>query len=232
MTSLIDFSLLVVTNRPQFNENIVVQCLKQIVYLKKREFTTEVIIVTENEEQINYFSGHTLLNCKVIIPNKDQLSIGHKRNLALTYFNGHYAGFIDDDDIYPEYRFHLQFKILAFSGKSVTTTDLPLCYSIQRNTSYFANMVCESTLFFKRAYGKSHKFTINSLGEGASFTEGEEVAIFRDHDLILAVDHKNNSSGQSRVDGDSELFLCDSVPEQFFRTLNIYEKKLLERSSN
>lgn len=117
------------------------------------------------------------------IHTKNPLSIGHKRNLAVSLSNGEYIAFMDDDDFHGKKRLSLQMNTIlrtkcdVLTPKKIFFNDVTkpvrscsvFTISSKFTKTVFWNGYITPCMIFKKNLFKFNKFRNVSLGEDSLF---------------------------------------------------------------
>lgn len=229
---MVDITIGVVTNRPQFNEWILHQLKKQTRYLKSKGLSFEVIVATENPEQQEYFKNTKNIEglYSPLIVNriiKEPMSVGAKRNKICSVARGEFIGFMDDDDWYPDYRFHFQWsQLFRYPNMHLSVVDRFLCYDRSTHDSFWVGTLSECSLFFRRDYYKAgYRFKEDAeIGEGNIFIDkNSKVIVEPDIELFVAITHDDNVCRRIYDKENGDMFLQKGFPFP----LDDFEKKFL-----
>jgi hypothetical protein len=148
------------------------------------------------------------------VPLERKYSIGEKRNKGVEFAKHDICLFMDDDDYYPETSFKRRVAWLTnFNYDCVATTMLAM-YDLMKGTSAvnvppwslpLRKRISEASLAFRKSFWHEKKFADESLAEGEEWLAGRESRVLEipPQQIIVALSHKNNSSGRRIPGNDS-----------------------------
>jgi hypothetical protein len=170
------------------------------------EHLIEWLIVDDGKDQIKD------LVCD--IPNvtyvlvDEPLSIGAKRNLAISKAKHDILVMMDDDDVYPNNSILARVAHMLAEPKKdcIFSTILP-CYEIHETKSFMnvppitldmSKRVSEATLCFTRQFWQERGFPDQQVAEGDAFIHGREQMCreFSPQDVIVSLSHKKTTSSR------------------------------------
>ena len=138
----------------------------------------------------------------------EPLSIGAKRNLAISRAKHDILVMMDDDDVYPNNSVLARVAHMLAEPKKdcIFSTMLP-CYEIHETKSFMnvppitldmSKRVSEATLGFTRAFWQERGFPDQQIAEGDAFIHGREQMCreFSPQDVIVSLSHKKTTSSR------------------------------------
>jgi hypothetical protein len=172
----------------------------------------EWVIVDDGTDQIKDLVSD-LPNVTYVLCD-EAMSIGAKRNLAVTKAKHDILVMMDDDDVYPNNSLVSRVAmLLAEPAKDcVFCTTIP-CYDIHETKSFMnvppitlpmAERVSEATLCFTRAFWEQTPFAEVQIAEGNAFIRGREQRCreMSPQDVIVSLTHKKTTSDRKAPPGE------------------------------
>ena len=165
----------------------------------------------------------------------DNLSIGEKRNYAVSKANNEIIVCMDDDDYYQpgsvKYRVacleHLQKDVVACTSMGILDINKIISnMSVSSFIQEYYTRSYESSMAFRKSFWENNKFTDDNVHEGRGLLEGnldkyEEIPY---HPIMISLKHYTNTNSRLKVTGKTngchfnfsdELFeLITSLEEQ------------------
>jgi hypothetical protein len=138
----------------------------------------------------------------------EPLSIGAKRNLAISRAKHDILVMMDDDDVYPNNSVLARVAhMLAEPKKDCLFCTMLPCYEIHETKSFMnvppitldmSKRVSEATLCFTRAFWQERGFPDQQIAEGDAFIHGREQMCreFSPQDVIVSLSHKKTTSSR------------------------------------
>jgi len=166
----------------------------------------EWIIVDDGKDQIKDLVSD--LKNVVYVLVDEPMTIGAKRNLAVSYASSKIIVTMDDDDVYPSNSLLSRVAhMLAEPKKECLFSTVIPCYDVHEKKSFMnvppyklglSDRVSEASLCFTRAFWENGKFPDQQIAEGGAFIKGREQ-ICREmspQDIIVSLVHKKNTSSR------------------------------------
>ena len=170
------------------------------------EHLIEWVIVDDGKDPIKDLVSD-LPNVTYILLD-EPLSIGAKRNLAVSKAKHDILVMMDDDDVYPNNSVLARVAHMLAEPKKdcIFSTMLP-CYEIHETKSFMnvppitldmSKRVSEATLGFTRAFWQERGFPDQQIAEGDAFIHGREPMCreFSPQDVIVSLSHKKTTSSR------------------------------------
>ena len=170
------------------------------------EHLIEWVIVDDGKDPIKDLVSD-LPNVTYILLD-EPLSIGAKRNLAISRAKHDILVMMDDDDVYPNNSVLARVAHMLAEPKKdcIFSTMLP-CYEIHETKSFMnvppitldmSKRVSEATLGFTRAFWQERGFPDQQIAEGDAFIHGREQMCreFSPQDVIVSLSHKKTTSSR------------------------------------
>ena len=170
------------------------------------EHLIEWVIVDDGKDPIKDLVSD-LPNVTYILLD-EPLSIGAKRNLAVSKAKHDILVMMDDDDVYPNNSVLARVAHMLAEPKKdcIFSTMLP-CYEIHETKSFMnvppitldmSKRVSEATLGFTRAFWQERGFPDQQIAEGDAFIHGREQMCreFSPQDVIVSLSHKKTTSSR------------------------------------
>jgi hypothetical protein len=144
----------------------------------------------------------------VYVLSDTKLTIGEKRNLAVSRASHDILVTMDDDDVYPSNSLLARVaNMLAEPKKECLFSTVIPCYNIHETKSFMnvppiklpmCERVSEATLCFTREFWKDCGFPDQQIAEGGAFIRGREQMCreFSPQDVIVSLIHKRNTSSR------------------------------------
>jgi hypothetical protein len=144
----------------------------------------------------------------VYVLSDTKLTIGEKRNLAVSRASHDILVTMDDDDVYPSNSLLARVaNMLAEPKKECLFSTVIPCYNIHETKSFMnvppiklpmCERVSEATLCFTRDFWKERGFPDQQIAEGGAFIRGREQMCreFSPQDVIVSLIHKRNTSSR------------------------------------
>ncbi len=136
--------------------------------------------------------------------SKDQLTIGAKRNLAMSLITTELVVWFDDDDFFYDESIISRVCALKFYQKEcVYCPDLQV-YSAIHESSYvleaYSDVPEGTMLFTKKFWENSSKFADSNNGEGIQLVKNRELSMLRIPSMfvMVVINHKKNTTGNCR----------------------------------
>ena len=166
----------------------------------------EWIIVDDGDDQIKDLVSD-LPNVRYFLTD-EKMTIGAKRNLAISHASHNILVMMDDDDVYPNNSIVTRVATMLMEPRKecLFSTVIP-CYNIHEKKSFMnvppyklglSDRVSEASLCFTRAFWENGKFPDQQIAEGGAFIKGREQ-ICREmspQDIIVSLVHKKNTSSR------------------------------------
>jgi hypothetical protein len=138
----------------------------------------------------------------------EPMTIGAKRNLAVTYASHKILVNMDDDDVYPSNSLLTRVAhLLAEPKKGCLFSTVIPCYNIHETKSFMnvppiklpmCERVSEATLCFTWDFWEAGRFPEQQIGEGGGFVKGRESQCreISPQEVIVSLIHKHNTSSR------------------------------------
>jgi hypothetical protein len=170
------------------------------------EHLLEWVIVDDGKDPIKDLVSD-LPNVNYVLVD-EPLSIGAKRNLAVSKAKHDILVMMDDDDVYPNNSVLARVAHMLAEPKKdcLFSTVLP-CYEIHETKSFMnvppitldmSKRVSEATLCFTRQFWQERGFPDQQIAEGDAFIHGREQMCreFSPQDVIVSLCHKKTTSSR------------------------------------
>jgi len=170
------------------------------------EHLIEWVIVDDGKDPIKDLVSD-LPNVTYILLD-EPLSIGAKRNLAISKAKHDILVMMDDDDVYPNNSILARVAHMLAEPKKdcIFSTMLP-CYEIHETKSFMnvppitldmSKRVSEATLCFTRQFWQERGFPDQQVAEGDAFVHSREQMCreFSPQDVIVSLSHKKTTSSR------------------------------------
>ena len=166
----------------------------------------EWVIVDDGNDQIKDLVSD-IPQVKYILSD-EKLTIGAKRNLAVSSCSHDIIVMMDDDDVYPNNSVLTRVaNMLAEPRKECLFSTVIPCYEIHQKKSFMnappvrlamGERVSEATLCFTRKFWNDRKFPDKQIAEAGEFISGRETQCreFSPQDIIVSLIHKKNTSSR------------------------------------
>ena len=166
----------------------------------------EWIVVDDGKDQIKDLVSD--LKNVVYVLSDDPMTIGAKRNLAVSYASHKIIVTMDDDDVYPSNSILSRVAhLLAEPRKECLFSTVIPCYDIHETKSFMnvppmklpmCERVSEATLCFTWDFWNERRFPEQQIGEGGAFIRGREHLCreLSPQDVIVSLIHKKNTSSR------------------------------------
>lgn len=166
----------------------------------------EWIIVDDGKDQIKDLVSD--MKNVVYVLSDEPMTIGAKRNLAVTYATHDILVCMDDDDVYPSNSLLSRVAhMLAEPKKECLFSTVIPCYDIHEKKSFMnvppiklpmCERVSEATLCFTWAFWEAGRFPDQQIAEGGGFIRGREQQCreLSPQDVIVSLIHKKNTSSR------------------------------------
>jgi hypothetical protein len=166
----------------------------------------EWIIVDDGKDQIKDLVSD-IPQVKYVLCD-EPLTIGAKRNLAVSHCSHDIILMMDDDDVYPNNSVLTRVaNMLAEPRKDCLFSTVIPCYEIHEKKSFMnappvklamGDRVSEATLCFTRKFWEERKFPDKQIAEAGDFISGRETRCreFSPQDIIVSLIHKKNTSSR------------------------------------
>jgi hypothetical protein len=181
----------------------------------------EWVVIEDHENRLEMASDK-IINFQIqapdiklkYIPIEGRMSIGEKRNCAISHATNDIILFMDDDDHYPVTSFRRRVAWLTKGAKGgvkgaaqiVCSTTLAL-YDLRTGVSAvnvppfdipFAQRISEATLTFKKGAWLERRFPDVSISEGEEWITGREEQVLEipPQQIIVAFSHGANQSSR------------------------------------
>ena len=166
----------------------------------------EWVVVDDGDDQIKDLISD-IPNVVYVLSDK-KLTIGEKRNLAVSRASHDILVTMDDDDVYPSNSLLARVaNMLAEPKKQCLFSTVIPCYNIHETKSFMnvppiklpmCERVSEATLCFTRDFWKERGFPDQQIAEGGAFIRGREQMCreFSPQDVIVSLIHKRNTSSR------------------------------------
>ena len=170
------------------------------------EHLIEWVIVDDGKDPIKALVSD-LPNVTYILLD-EPLSIGAKRNLAISRAKHDILVMMDDDDVYPNNSVLARVAhMLAEPKKECLFSTILPCYEIHETKSFMnvppitlemSKRVSEATLCFTRQFWQERGFPDQQIAEGDAFIHGREGMCreFSPQDVIVSLCHKKTTSSR------------------------------------
>jgi len=170
------------------------------------EHLIEWVIVDDGKDPIKALVSD-LPNVTYILLD-EPLSIGAKRNLAISRAKHDILVMMDDDDVYPNNSVLARVAhMLAEPKKDCLFSTILPCYEIHETKSFMnvppitlemSKRVSEATLCFTRQFWQERGFPDQQIAEGDAFIHGREGMCreFSPQDVIVSLCHKKTTSSR------------------------------------
>ena len=138
----------------------------------------------------------------------EPLSIGAKRNLAISRAKHDVLVMMDDDDVYPNNSVLARVAhMLAEPKKDCLFSTMLPCYEIHETKSFMnvppitldmSKRLSEATLCFTRQFWQERRFPDQQIAEGDAFVHGREQMCreFSPQEVIVSLSHKKTTSSR------------------------------------
>ena len=166
----------------------------------------EWIIMDDGDDQIKDLVSD-LPNVRYFLTD-EKMTIGAKRNLAISYASHNVFVMLDDDDVYPNNSIVTRVATMLMEPRKecLFSTVIP-CYNIHEKKSFMnvppvkltmSERVSEATLCFTRAFWEARKFPDQQIAEGEAFIKGREQLCreMSPQEIIVSLIHKKNTSSR------------------------------------
>lgn len=170
------------------------------------EHLLEWVIVDDGKDPIKNLVSD-LPNVTYVLLD-EPMSIGAKRNLAISKAKHDILVMMDDDDVYPNNSVlaRVAHMLAAPKKECLFSTMLP-CYEIHETKSFMnlppitlemSKRVSEATLCFTRAFWQERGFPDQQIAEGDAFIHGREGMCreFSPQDVIVSLSHRKTTSSR------------------------------------
>jgi hypothetical protein len=166
----------------------------------------EWVIVDDGKDQIKDLVSEMKNVVYVLVD--EPMTIGAKRNLAVTYASHKILVTMDDDDVYPSNSLLSRVAhMLAEPKKECLFSTVIPCYDIHEKKSFMnvpptklpmCERVSEATLCFTWDFWEAGRFPEQQIGEGCGFIRGREHQCreMSPQDVIVSLIHKKNTSSR------------------------------------
>lgn len=170
------------------------------------EHLLEWVIVDDGKDPIKDLISD-LPNVTYVLVD-DPLTIGAKRNLAVSRAKHDILIMMDDDDVYPNNSVLARVAhMLAEPRKECLFSTMLPCYEIHETKSFMnvppntlpmSQRVSEATLCFTRSFWQNRGFPDQQIAEGDAFVHGRELMCreFSPQDVIVSLCHKKTTSSR------------------------------------
>ena len=166
----------------------------------------EWVIVDDGKDQIKDLVSD--MKNVVYVLSDEPMTIGAKRNLAVSYASHKIIVTMDDDDVYPSNSILSRVAhLLAEPRKECLFSTVIPCYDIHETKSFMnvppmklpmCERVSEATLCFTWDFWNEGRFPEQQIGEGGGFVRGREHRCreLSPQDVIVSLIHKKNTSSR------------------------------------
>ena len=166
----------------------------------------EWIIVDDGKDQIKDLVSDMKNVVYVLVD--EPMTIGAKRNLAVTYASHKIIVTMDDDDVYPSNSLLSRVAhMLAEPKKECLFSTVIPCYDVHEKKSFMnvppiklpmCERVSEATLCFTWDFWEARRFPDQQIAEGGSFIRDREHLCreMSPQDVIVSLIHKKNTSSR------------------------------------
>jgi len=166
----------------------------------------EWVIVDDGKDQIKDLVSDMKNVVYVLVD--EPLTIGAKRNLAVSYATHKIIVTMDDDDVYPSNSLLSRVAhMLAEPKKECLFSTVIPCYDVHEKKSFMnvppiklpmCERVSEATLCFTWDFWEAGRFPEQQIGEGGGFIRGREQQCreMSPQDIIVSLIHKKNTSSR------------------------------------
>jgi len=177
------------------------------------ESKIEWVIVDDGKDQIKDLVSD-IPNVNYVLID-EPMTIGAKRNLAVSRASYDILVVMDDDDVYPNNSIlsRVTHLMMEPAKKCLFSTVIP-CYDIHETKSFMnvppitlpmSQRVSEATLCFTREFWNERPFPDEQIGEADAFIHGREQMCreISPQDSIVSLTHKKTTSARKAPAGDS-----------------------------
>jgi hypothetical protein len=166
----------------------------------------EWVVVDDGKDQIKDLISDMKNVVYVLVD--EPMTIGAKRNLAVTYASHKILVNMDDDDVYPSNSLLTRVAhLLAEPKKGCLFSTVIPCYNIHETKSFMnvppiklpmCERVSEATLCFTWDFWEAGRFPEQQIGEGGGFVKGRESQCreISPQEVIVSLVHKHNTSSR------------------------------------
>jgi hypothetical protein len=166
----------------------------------------EWIIMDDGDDQIKDLVSD-IPNARYFLSD-EKMTIGAKRNEAISKASYDVIVMMDDDDVYPNNSILTRVaNMLAEPRKECLFSTVIPCYEIHEKKSFMnsppmkltmSERVSEATLCFTRDFWNNRKFPDKQIGEAGDFITGRETQCreFSPQDIIVSLIHRKNTSSR------------------------------------
>jgi hypothetical protein len=166
----------------------------------------EWVVVDDGDDPIKDLVSD-VPNVVYVLTDK-KMTIGEKRNLAVSRASHDILVTMDDDDVYPSNSLLSRVaNMLAEPKKECLFSTVIPCYNIHETKSFMnvppiklpmCERVSEATLCFTKDFWKDCGFPDQQIAEGGAFIRGREQMCreFSPQDVIVSLIHKRNTSSR------------------------------------
>jgi hypothetical protein len=166
----------------------------------------EWIIMDDGDDQIKDLVSD-IPNARYFLSD-EKMTIGAKRNAAISKASYDVIVMMDDDDVYPNNSILTRVaNMLAEPRKECLFSTVIPCYEIHEKKSFMnsppmkltmSERVSEATLCFTRDFWNDRKFPDKQIGEAGDFITGRETRCreFSPQDIIVSLIHRKNTSSR------------------------------------
>jgi hypothetical protein len=176
------------------------------------ESKIEWVIVDDGKDQIKDLVSD-IPNVNYILVD-EPMTIGAKRNLAVSRATYDILVVMDDDDVYPNNSIltRVTHMLMNPAKECLFSTVIP-CYDIHAHTSFMnvppitlpmSQRVSEATLCFTRAFWTARGFPDQQIAEGDAFIHGREQMCreLTPQDTIVSLTHSKTTSSRKAPAGE------------------------------
>ena len=177
------------------------------------ESKIEWVIVDDGKDQIKDLVSD-IPNVNYVLVD-EPMTIGAKRNLAVSRASYNIVVVMDDDDVYPNNSIlsRVTHLMMEPAKQCLFSTVIP-CYDIHETKSFMnvppitlpmSQRVSEATLCFTRDFWLERPFPDDQIGEGDAFIHGREQMCreISPQDVIVSLTHKKTTSARKAPPGES-----------------------------
>jgi hypothetical protein len=166
----------------------------------------EWVVVDDGKDQIKDLVSD--MKNVVYVLSDEPMTIGAKRNLAVSYASHKIIVTMDDDDVYPSNSLLSRVAhLLAEPRKECLFSTVIPCYDIHETKSFMnvppiklpmCERVSEATLCFTWDFWNERRFPEQQIGEGGGFVRDREHLCreLSPQDVIVSLIHKKNTSSR------------------------------------
>jgi len=197
--------------RPQF-------LAKSLELISRQDYPNlEVIIVDDSKES---FAGEFVVQNVKYIHLQNRITIGEKRNLAVTYATGEIIVHWDDDDFFREHRVTAQVAPILSGEVSMTVLEHHYYFYLPTRTFYVVKRASSwgphfgTFVYHKRLWNSGLRYPDNSMAEDYAFAEealqtGAQIRILNNEDGKHVYIRHYNTWDFNLADYDAQVVVVD-----------------------